>query len=53
MKKMLEVLFTIVFAFAVFPVSSQQQVPVPSSAQLRWHNYERIMFLHFVPNPID
>ena len=29
---------------------SQETIPVPSSSQLRWHNYERIMFLHFAPN---
>ncbi|MGV8090565.1 MAG: GDSL-type esterase/lipase family protein [Mangrovibacterium sp.] len=29
---------------------SQTMIPVPSPAQLRWHQYERIMFLHFAPN---
>ncbi|MBW8334573.1 MAG: alpha-L-fucosidase, partial [Prolixibacteraceae bacterium] len=28
----------------------QDMVPVPSVAQIRWQNYERIMFLHFAPN---
>lgn len=30
--------------------TSQRMIPVPSIPQLRWHNYERIMFLHFAPN---
>lgn len=29
---------------------AQQMIPVPSTPQLRWQNYERIMFLHFAPN---
>ena len=29
---------------------SQSNIPIPSPAQLRWQNYERIMFLHFAPN---
>ncbi|HAZ01704.1 MAG: hypothetical protein A2W90_15985 [Bacteroidetes bacterium GWF2_42_66] len=40
-------IFTILISTTSF---SQQLVPVPSPAQLRWQNYERIMFLHFAPN---
>ena len=29
---------------------SQAMIPVPSAPQVKWHNYERIMFLHFAPN---
>lgn len=26
-----------------------QEIPLPTEAQLRWHNYERTMFVHFGP----
>jgi len=29
---------------------SSGKIPMPSAPQLRWQNYERIMFLHFAPN---
>lgn len=28
----------------------KEGIPIPSGPQLRWQNYERIMFIHFAPN---
>jgi alpha-L-fucosidase len=36
--------------YQVIPTSSGDALPLPSQAQLRWHNYERIMFVHFSAN---
>jgi alpha-L-fucosidase len=32
------------------PTRDRAPIPLPSKAQLRWHNYERIMFVHFSAN---
>lgn len=33
------------------PVAQGQEnkIPLPTEAQLRWHNYERVMFVHYGP----
>ena len=31
-------------------IGTNLTIPLPSDAQLRWHNYERIMFVHFSAN---
>lgn len=43
-------LLTTFLLLASITVSAQQQnIPIPSNAQIRWHNYERTMFIHFGP----
>ena len=37
-------------AYQVIPAPTGEALPLPSVAQLRWHNYERIMFVHFSAN---
>jgi alpha-L-fucosidase len=37
-------------AYQVMPASDGVALPLPSQAQLRWHDYERIMFVHFSAN---
>jgi alpha-L-fucosidase len=36
--------------YQVLPAPDGKALPLPSHAQLRWHNYERIMFVHFSAN---
>ncbi|WP_158585859.1 alpha-L-fucosidase [Parabacteroides sp. TM07-1AC] len=33
------------------PIAQRQEnkIPLPTEAQLRWHNYERVMFVHYGP----
>ncbi len=31
-------------------LAKQNMIPLPSESQLRWQNYERLMFIHFAPN---
>jgi alpha-L-fucosidase len=40
-------------AYQVIPAPDGGSLPLPSQAQLRWHNYERIMFVHFSANTWD
>jgi alpha-L-fucosidase len=37
-------------ACEVIPSPDGGAMPLPTKAQLRWHNYERIMFVHFSAN---
>ena len=52
MKKtfLLYLLFSISFLGNAQNVEKNVTIPLPSKAQLRWQNYERIMFVHFSAN---
>lgn len=44
-----QVLIMIIGLLVIFNTKIFSQIPVPSAPQLRWQNYERIMFIHFGP----
>jgi alpha-L-fucosidase len=50
LKSVIRFCIILVFFFSSFTGYSQNNIPVPSVPQLRWQNYERVMFLHFAPN---
>jgi alpha-L-fucosidase len=48
--KWLSVIFFLGIQLILIAVKSQVTNPIPSSAQLRWHDMEFYLFLHFGPN---
>ena len=49
MKQLIPILIFLLFLSGPPVQGQEKKIPLPTEAQLRWHNYERVMFVHYGP----
>ena len=49
MKHLIPILIFLLFLSGPPVQGQEKKIPLPTEAQLRWHNYERVMFVHYGP----
>lgn len=49
MKQIIPIIIILLSLLGPRMQGQEKKIPLPTDAQLRWHNYERIMFVHYGP----